>query len=416
MFACDYGTGWLGINSVVILVAFFVITLVYLLSRALPVATRAKITGVVKIELTQVLISVFILVVLFSITSALCLTTISIGQMVAQPPPQQQYSSQVPFPALQVPTVSAATIATGDPFAYSESYVGNYAFYIGPSLGIQVYAYSYSYSILAGVWSNIGGSVASALSPLSLFSGSFLSVTTPVAIDLGIPYSILGDLYLDIFGPLVILGIGIMLMQYLVLIASQYAAFAIILPIALVMRSVAFSGGTLRSGANSILAVAIGLYIIYPVMIVFNSYIIHWMFTSCIGGVVTTSCNPSALYLQQNTYNHDSISMLLLAGKSQTLNYNVYGIPISLPTFQDIVGDFQLAYGSAANGLTSIFGYNGDQATLGIQGILLEISEYMFVVIVLFAINLTVTVGFSMGLTKALNGGVEGAASFWGSL
>ncbi len=50
------------------------------------------------------------------------------------------------------------------------------------------------------------------------------------------------------------------------------------------------------------------------------------------------------------------------------------------------------------------------------QQLITAVGQYFFVAVVLFAVNIAITAGFAMGLTKALNSGVEGAASFWSAL
>ncbi len=69
------------------------------------------------------------------------------------------------------------------------------------------------------------------------------------------------------------------------------------------------------------------------------------------------------------------------------------------------------------NGLTSIVnGASGDELVQGVQYSVLAVSEFMFNTIFIFAIDITVTMGFAMGLAKALDDGIEGAASFWSSI
>lgn len=417
-FVCSYGTSWLGINSLVILMSLSVVIVVYMLSRFLPANTRAKLTGITKIELTQILISVFILTILVSITSALCLTTVSIGEAASSPNSiVSSYTSAVPFPALETPNVVVAA-QTGDPFTYAESYTGNYAFNIGPNLAIQIYSYSYSFAIVSLIWYQVGDVLSDILPALNPVNTGPVSISLPLGIDLGIPYGTLSDVFIDILAPLTVLGIGIMLAQYILLVLSESIAFLVILPVALVLRSVAFSGGALRSAANSILAIAIAIYIIYPVMVVFDSYIVHWMFTEC-NGVATVSCNPSAVYLQA-TYSHEILCSLTSYGTAyQNCVIPEQSYPTSLTLQSGATFNFNMfAYAidsitSIGNFFSGLFGYNGETTVLAVQYVILELSEFLFIVIVLFAINLTVTVGFSIGLTKALNNGIEGAASFW---
>ena len=47
------------------------------------------------------------------------------------------------------------------------------------------------------------------------------------------------------------------------------------------------------------------------------------------------------------------------------------------------------------------------------EQLVINLSELVFQGVVLFAINVAITIGFAMGLTRALNAGVEGAGSFW---
>lgn len=397
------------------------ISLVYLLSRILPTHVRAMLTGVTKIEITQVFISVFILVILFGTTTYLCSAVTSISQSVAQPIPiVPSVNSTVPFPALETPNVTTAA-ETGDPFAFAESYTGNYAFNIGPNLAIQTYAYSYSFAILSAIWTQAGSLISSIVGDFNPVNNAALgpfqvNVSFPVGIDLGVAYGILSALFLDVLSPLIILGIGIMLLQYLFLVISQATAFVLILPVALVMRSIAFSGANLRPAANSLLAIAIALYIIYPLMIVFNSYVLHWMFTPCNAATQLNplSCNPSALYLQY-TYDHDNLEGVL-GNQCTATSFSIFGLPIAVPSCGSALGYLESLPGVLANTFSAIVFYTGDETILGIQYILLEISEFMFIVIVMFAIDITVTLGFAMGLTRALNGGIEGAASFWSNI
>ena len=78
----SYVNSWLGINFAVILAGIFVVTLVYMLSRFLPSSMKGKITSVMKVELTQLFISVIIIVVLIGAASTACAASTSISQHV----------------------------------------------------------------------------------------------------------------------------------------------------------------------------------------------------------------------------------------------------------------------------------------------------------------------------------------------
>jgi hypothetical protein len=397
-----------------------VISLVYLVTRILPTSMKAKLSGIIKIELTQVFISILIILILFGSTTFLCNAVIGLGQSTVQPNSiTQSQSTSIPFPALQTPnTVLAAR--TGDPFAIAESYTGNYAFDIGPNLAVQVYAYSYSYAIISAIWTNAGSAISQVVTNFLPLNGTpvgpfLVTVSFPEGIDLGIPYGLLSNVFLSVLSPLVILGIGIMLFQYIILVIAQSSAFLVILPVALIMRSISFSGVNLRPAANSILAFSIALYIVYPLMIVFNSYALAWIFTPCTvaSQLNPLSCNPSATYLEY-TYDHDNLNGVL-GEDCVGSNINI-GVNIAVPSCSTAIGYLESAPGTLANALSGIVGYSFDDTILGVQYIMLEISEFLFTVIVMFAIDITVTLGFAMGLTRALNGGIEGAASFWSSV
>ena len=188
------------------------------------------------------------------------------------------------------------------------------------------------------------------------------------------------------------------------------------------MRSLGFAGANLRYAANSLLAIAIALYIIYPTTVVLDSYFIHWLFTPCpAGGINTAACNPDAGYLLV-TYSHDNLNNMFsnnagCSGPSLTLpgGYTFHVLPCGSGFFGFIV-QLQNSFSSSLGGLFGIVNSSGDQLVQGVQFMVLSISEFMFIVVLLFAMNIMITLGFAMGLAKALEQGVEGAASFWSAV
>ncbi len=390
MLTCDYGTSWLGINGIVILISILIITLVYLLSRTLPSNTKAKITGITKTELTQIFISIFILALLFAVTSSLCSATSSISNTIAQmtqtiktaAPTFGYCNNGIPCPALAQPVIPLS--AQSDPFSYSESYIGQYAFNIGPLLGIQVDAYSYAFGLISLMWYTVYTQLSDVIPTFQIppeCADSVGQVTgvcfeLPINADLGAPYSILTDAFIDAYAPLTTLGIAIMLVQYLILAMSQLAAFTVLLPVALVLRSLAFSGGTLRLAANSVLAASIALYIIYPVMIVFDSYAIAWMFTPCIppatGGaqVVTATCNPSFNYLDVS-YTPDTFGNLNppVAGSMTVFGVQLPNIFAQSPSA--VIGTLTSLFGQSADSITNTLGFDGNDT---IQSVAIHIA------------------------------------------
>ena len=120
---------------------------------------------------------------------------------------------------------------------------------------------------------------------------------------------IMTNLYIDLFSSVLLVMIGMLFVQWLSLPIIQAVAFTLMLPFALILRSIAFasSGGQgLRETANAILAIAIALYLIYPLMIMFNSYAISYIFspanplyscTNCLGSSLTPINIQSGYFL-----------------------------------------------------------------------------------------------------------------------
>ena len=222
-------------------------------------------------------------------------------------------------------------------------------------------------------------------------------VDFPPEVNVGLMFSNLVDLLLGIFSPILTLAVSMLLVQYIALPFLQYTGFAVILPIAIAMRSLAFSNGELRNASNAILAIAVAGYIIYPLTIALDSYIIGYVFSPA---------NPSFAYLHTtyalNQFNPTSFfSQPLPSGASQ---YSPFG---------DQIGTlWSLLYNSVAGSFPIPFA----AGTASIQQLVNDIAEFVFTGIVLFAIDMAITIGFAIGLTKALNAGLEGAQHFWAGL
>ncbi len=378
-----YVTDWNFIAFLVILMSLLGIALLYALSNFLPASTRAKIRGLVRTEITQIILSGLIIVLLISATSVACDVT-----------------------------------QNTDPFSFATNYVGELitgppgnGFMGGIQLITGLFSYSFAYSIVSGIWQGAGDLVSSYL------TGGGSGINTPVfsiapapGLDLGIPYGALSTLYIDFFFPFALVGISLMFVQYLVLVISQAAAFSIVLPIGLIMRSFAFAGQGLRNAANAVIAIAIALYIIYPLTVAFDAYSITWIYTQCTGGLQPPACNPSANFL---TFATD-------------LNVNRF-------LSQDTIGTGCISTGSYAGNFCSMSPssafsfFSGEFSTIlpliypgnaiaGAENITVALAEYLFAAIFMLGINLAIVLAFASGLTHALDYGIEGAASFWSSL
>lgn len=378
-----YVTDWNFIAFLVILLSLLGIAFLYALSNFLTAATRAKIRGLVRTEVTQVVLSGLIIVTLISATSVACTVT-----------------------------------AGSDPLTFATNYVGELitgppgnGFMGGIQLITGIFAYSFAYSVVSGIWQGVGDLFA------SYTSGKGLGINTPgfsivpvPGLDLGIPYGALSSLYIDLFFPFALVGISLMFVQYLVLVISQAAAFSILLPIGLIMRSFAFVGQGLRNAANAIIAIAIALYIIYPLTVAFDAYAITWIYTPCSATLLPPACNPSANFL---TFAADlNVNGFLTQDTTGTgcISTGNYG------------GNFcNISPSSAFSFFSSEFGtilplILPNYAIAGAMNITVALAEYLFAALFMLGINLAMTLTFAMSLTHALDGGIEGAASFWSSL
>ncbi len=378
-----YGTmNWVNINILVIMISFTVVAILFALSNTFPEATREKLKQAATSELSQAFISVIIILVLAAFATTACSMSSTISKSL--------------------------TGQTLDPFQYSEYYVGNLSTNTGLNLLTNLYSISVSYAIEAQVLQSLGSllntAFSSAASVLGAAFGAASKVVTigiaPAISSLSSLFNLLSGLYLDVIAPLVTIVIGLLFIQFLALPLLQYTAFTIVLPIAIAMRSLAFLGTPLRSASNTILAMAIAGYIVYPMMVAFNGYIVAWTFSSS---------NPSYQYIGST--------------------YVVPNIPVSayfsagLPSYTGFFGSiFKSLFQSNLfiPLLTSSFGSTGLITPFNIvsqaQLIINQTAQFLFEGVVLFVMDIAVTLGFAIGLSRALNSGIEGAGSFWGGL
>lgn len=387
--ATTYANSWIGINVMVLLISFVVVAVVYILSNILPVITRQKLVSASRAEITQIMISAVILSILLGAVLTACNVSASISKSLLP----KQYSAM-------------------DPFQYAEYYVGNLSLNTGLNLLTNIYSTSVSYAIEAQVLQSIGGLLNTGFSGAfgiakNIFSGStgigtgLFSIGMSLGLQLSNVFSTLSSVYLVLSG-LVTLAVGLLFIQFLAIPVLQYAAFAIILPVALAMRSLSFLGNSLRNASNAVLAFAIAAYLIYPLTVAFNGYAVSWIFSAQ---------NPSYQYLH-STY--------LVPGIQASSYFTTNPVSSSQPTaLKSAIGS---AFGSTASQMASLvfssFSTTGIVImpwTIASQArmIVTETAQFFFAAVVLMVIDLAITIGFASGLAKALNGGIEGAGSFW---
>lgn len=376
-----YGTqSWAGINIMVVLITFLIVAALYALSTIFPSLTRAKLREASKSELTQAFISIIIIIVLSGVATTACSISASIS--------------------------SSLTGQALSPFGYAEYYTGNLSTNTGLNLLTNIYSTSVSYSIEAHVLQDLGSFLNVKTSKIlkilytSIGLTSVVSVFIGAVIQVGVLFSILSSLYLNIMAPLVTVVVGLLFVQFLALPVLQYTAFSVVLPVAIGMRSVSFLGTHLKYASNTVLAIAIAGYIVYPLMVSFNGYVIAWIFSAS---------NPSFQYIH-STYVVPAIPISTFFQSASTAYTGFFGTIYNA-----------LFNGGVLNPLVSSSFQNGlviSPWTIVTQAQLLvnQTAQFIFAGVILFVMDLSVTLGFAMGLANALNAGIEGAGSFWGSV
>ena len=378
-----YTSNWVGINIDVLLLWSAVIGAVFAVSQLFPGKARAAASGIVRAETVQLFISLFIIIALLTVSSAAC-----------------GISSGISSKLLNTPNLN--------PFQYAEYYTENLSMNTGMGFLSYLYTTGMSYAIYSGVLSELSKDMLSGkLFPnFNVFSS--VKVSSSFGYSLGKMLSSFSTAYMDFFSEILLIMISMLMLQWLSLPFIQSLAFTLVLPLALILRSVPFgafgsdskSGRGLRDIGNTLLALAIAFYIIYPMMIVFNSYAVSYIFspnnqlyscTNCLGAKVTPLNIPESYFSSSLSY---------------SLKANEFGGFVSPSILGFITGPIFNNIGLILpNGIF-------DQ----VEAISFGLAKFIFYGLFMFGIDLTVTIGFASSLKKALNSGVSGTGSFWDSL
>ncbi|MCL4381331.1 MAG: hypothetical protein M1331_01020 [Candidatus Marsarchaeota archaeon] len=381
---------WISINVTVLIIGLLITAIVFMFSRVLPAKESQKFSQAAKVEIMQIIIGAAILVILLALTNTVCSITSSIASSLS---------------------TSASPMPSGNPFQFSEYYVGNLANNVGIKLLQQIYTEAIAFNIDSMIFKNIGALLFSVLSSATGLAGSLekilaglssgISFSNGISIgvsftsgyNLGVSYGIVSEMLLTFFAPFVITGIGMLYILWLLLPVIQAVAFTVVLPVALAMRVIAFSGfgagaGSaksvgLKNAANSMLAIAIAFYLVLPLTIVFNAWAINWIFSSG---------NPSYTYIH-STYLLSSIQETSLFSSSPTPS-SWFGL--NVPSLFNI-------YTSALTGNMIWASIDPNILMQDLLTMVNEISQFEFTVIFMIAIDFAITLGFAMGLARALN-------------
>jgi len=374
-----YISGWLPATYIVILFGFLVVAAVYMVSRLMPTSVSSKLREITKVEITQIVLSIFIILILLSVTSAACNVSSSLGR--------------------QVLANAGVTSNSGvSPFQYADYYIGTLALNHGINLLGYIYTTSIGYAIEARVITALSQDLS-----VSPDVGSIISFKISYGHDLGTLYGALSDVYIDALSPILVITIGMLFLQYLALPLLEFTAFTVILPVALLIRLIPYGGTGLKNASNAILAIAIAAYIIYPLMIAFDSYMVYWIYSPTLNPAYgCTNCLSSA-YTLPSIPSSSFLSTSVTSSTNNALGTIGSSLGISVPATNNLLS-------------TSFFSSLSINPEPKVAYITQEMSQFIFVAVFLFGLNLAVTLGFAMGLARGLNVGVEGATSFWGSL
>ena len=374
-----YVNNWITVSVLVVLLSLLGVAIAYTISNFLSNQTREKIKGAARSEITQAFLSIVIIAILLGTAAAACNITSSLS--------------------------NTYTGTKMSPFTYATYYVGNLSTNTGLKLLTSLYSTSVTYSVEATVLNSLGGlfrgqsGFGGLIKKIFAFSTIVNVAPSPTIQSLGDIFNSLSGMYLTIFAPLVTVAIGLLFIQFITLPLLQYTAFTVILPVALIMRSLAFMGNSIRSASNAVLAIAIAAYIIYPLMIAFNSYAIAWIFSAQ---------NPSYQYLTA-TYKSIPITGSTFFNQSLPAATGFFG------NGWKVVFPYLNKFVSGQYSITSVLSLPF-QVITQMQIYVVQIARFLFASIIMVLIDLSVTIGFATGLTKALNAGIEGAGNFWGGI
>ncbi|MCL5679946.1 MAG: hypothetical protein M1465_01210 [Candidatus Marsarchaeota archaeon] len=377
--ASPYISGWLPLTYVVIGLAFAIVAILYMASKLAPTSTSSKLREITKVEITQIVLSIFIVLILLYVTTTACSISSSLGVQV-------------------LGNAGVSTNSGINPFQYADYYIGTLALNHGINLLGYVYTTSIGYAIEARVVTALSKDLSRETS-----TGGQISFSVSYDHDLGTLYGALSDVYFDALSPILVITIGMLYLQYLALPLLEFTAFTVILPVALLIRLIPYGGVGLKTASNAILAIAIAAYIVYPLMIAFDSYIVYWIYspslnpaygcTNCLNTAYTLPSIPSSSFLSSSVTKSSNHALGDVSG----------ALGISAPATNNLLSS------SFFSSLT----LNPEPAAAYITQ---QMSQFIFVAVFLFGLNLAVTLGFAMGLARGLNTGVEGSVSFWGSL
>ncbi len=380
--------GWIGICMLVIIASMMLGAVAYGLSGLFPASLREKMKGAARYEYVQGVFSIILVLVIFGMSLSAC----DLGGALT----------------------SGATGYT-DPFQFSQYYIGNLLFSKGIALTTGLFTAGTVLAIDAAIVNYVASAIGNLIpqgAPVN--SGLGISVVKAIGITgTDEPASIIYEysyVLNALLAPVIVVTFGLLFVIFLTLPAIEALALTLVIPIAIAMRSLAFAGPRLRDASNTFIALAIAFYFVLPLTIAMNYYIVNWVY--CLNG---GSCNPYVAYLETGGYLLNTLPVnQLLANPGLVTTANMPGtgtlmIPWNFFGYGAIAGS-----GGFVNMMKEVIqGIISVPTFLNTFGI--EAAQYLFQGIFLIALDVSITVGFAVGLNKGLNmiGQLLAVGPFW---
>jgi hypothetical protein len=382
--ALDHNS-WIEINVLLMLLVMMVASFIYSLASFLPAGSRERMRGAAKVEVVQIFLSFFIILALIAFAAATC----QAGEGLTQG------------------LTSQGTETFQDPMQYSQAYIGDLLFVKSAELFGQMYSESVEFVL----WGNLLSEL------ITVFE---VPITQEVHLQLnanavGVYYGYAGVLS-GTYAALLVVTYAILFVLWITLPIIEALALTVIVPVALIMRSLPFTGPRLRESADSFFSIAIAFYFILPLTITLDSYIMGWVLctNSNFGGqfILPAQCNPFIAIT-----GHPLLTTLdvnsFFSGNPSKINSGLFGVGVPFSFFEGAVTGGGGLFSYIENGFKTLF-----IMPYVINGFGNEIAQYLFQAIFLVALDIVITIGFAQGLTKGLNAmsNIMGFGPFWSSV
>ncbi len=290
-------------------------------------------------------------------------------------------------------------------FGADTTYVSNLLFLNGVGIVENVYTSSIRLVIAANIFSYVAPLLAdkylTASAALTSASGKqYVSISMTVNPAFNDYFYKLSGVLTGAMSSLVIIAYSILFLLFLLLPVISAGALTLLAPLSLIVRSLSFAGKKLREVSNQLLAIAIGFYFVLPLMLALNAYVGACLNIGLGGTAVSCSYLPSIThYLTAYTLPVAPASLFTSSNPLDLSSNAMVSNFVAGFGGTGILGSF---YGPAFSNVGTFFStilyYPGVA-----QGYAFQISGYVFLGVVMIALDFAVTLGFVVGIAKGLN-------------